>query len=287
MPDPVTDYLKFSDNADDYGVHLMEQLEPKLQDDVDHLLTTPDDRDAELWAEMDVDAEQDVGDFEKIESDDRDIDWVIGLAGLTAAAAVQFAMDNREDVIIKPLAYREQVLDGLNLTRGQLVQAGKRSTEFVSELKFQKLSAKYLDEVSFLRDLTDKELYNRLQQYRALRPADHMIADATKYVSRMTGYKPSSTQFKAAVADLVDPHAKDAVRNINRRSVESIYSYREADGDLKTPMVWIGERGGKNCEYCRGRFGEVDTYGNWIERGLPGGEVCAGGERCRCHLSAA
>jgi hypothetical protein len=287
MTDPVTQFLKASDNADDYGVHLMEGLEPKLLDDVDHLLTTPDARSDELWAEMGVDSGLEIDDYEEVETADRDTVWLLGLAGITAAASVQFALDNREEVIIKPLAYREQVLDGLELTRGQLVQAGKRSTEFVSELKFQKLGARYLDEVSFLRDMTDTDLYDLLRQHQALRPADHMIADATKYVSRMTSYPPGSVQFKGAVADLVDPHAKDAVRNINRRSVESIYSFREADGDLNTPMVWIGERGARNCEYCKARFGEIDTYGNWIERGLPGADVCAGQDRCRCHLAAA
>ncbi len=287
MPDPIAQYLKANDNADDYSVYLLDALEPKIQDDVDHLLTTTDDRDPEVWEALDVDPSLDVGEYEQVEPDDRNLDWVMGLSGLAAAASVQFAMDNRENVIIKPLAYREQVLDGLDLTRAQLIQAGKRSTEFVTELQFQKLSAKYLNDVSFLKDLSDTELYSGLRQYGALKPADHMIADATGYVRRMTSYKPGSTQFKAAVADLVDPHAKDIVRNVNRRSVESIYSYREADGDLNTLMVWIGERGGKNCDYCMALFGEVDTYGNWIERGLPGADVCKGGDRCRCHLAAA
>jgi hypothetical protein len=168
------------------------------------------------------------------------------------------------------------------------VAAGKRSVEIEVTGEFLELQASYLDELSFLREMDNVKLYDTLREYSALRSPDQVIADATQYVSRMTSYPPGSDQFNGAVADLVDQNSKRAIKGQNRRSVEQLYSYRESGGDYDRLMVWIGELGGKNCAYCPPLFGEVRTYGEWIESGtMPGSSVCAGGDYCRCHLAAA
>jgi hypothetical protein len=287
LPDKITKYLEANDNADDYAESLLDDLEQKRLEDIDDLYNNTDDRDLELWAYFGLeDPDQIVVEYEAVESDDRDLDWVIGLAGLATAASIQFFLDNREETLIKPLAYREQALDPFQMSYSELVLAGKRKTEIEAVMRFQALQAKYLEEVSFLRGMGNRELYDALREYGALRPFEQSVSRATGYVSRMTTYRPGSPEFKAAVNQLIDADSKRAVTGMNRRSVERIYTYREADGDLNTLMVWIGEPGPHNCQFCPSFFGETDTYGNWIERGLPG-DVCEGLDYCKCHLAAA
>lgn len=287
MPDKITKYLEANDNADDYTEKLLEDLDQTRLEDIDDLLNNSENRDAELWEYLgEEDTEATVVDFEATEPDDRDLSWVVGLAGLATSASLQFFLDNREETLIKPLAYREQVLSPFQMSRKELILAGKRTAEIQAVERFQALQTKFLNEVSFLRDMSNVELYDALRDYGALRPYEQTVSRATGYVSRMTTYRPGSPEFKGAVNQLIDADSKRAITGMNRRSVERIYTYREADGDLNRMMIWIGEPGPHNCPYCPQFFGEEDTYGNWIERGLPG-DVCAGLDYCRCHLAAA
>ncbi|MCP4604501.1 MAG: hypothetical protein GY847_28930 [Proteobacteria bacterium] len=287
MTDIIANYIKASDNADDYADFLLEQIEQQVVEDVDELFTDAASRDAELWLEMDVNPELTVKDYDTVDNESRDIDWAIGLAGIAAAATTETFIRRREETIIKPLAYRMQALDSFSLTRAQLIEAGKRGTEIVEMAHYSRLQAKWMNELSFLKEMGNKELYTALGEYGALRPAEQVIIDSVDYVSRMTSHRPGSVQFKEATANLIDANSKRAMQGMNRRSVERIYSYREANSDLNTMMVWVGERGGRNCEYCLARFGQIATYNEWIEMGLPGTDVCKGGDRCRCHLANA
>jgi len=287
MPDQVTEYLKANDNADDYAESLVTGLEQQRLEDTDNLLTDLGLRDEELWDDFGVPADVTIDDYEEEPVDERGIDWTVGVAGLATAANMQFFLDNRENTIIKPVAYREQVLEGFELTSAQWVQAGKRSTEFDAVTIFKPIRNKYLEDLAFLEQMSNKELYSTLQEYGALRPFDQQIADSMQYVSRMTTYPPGSDQWTGAVNDLIEKNSKRAIEMQNRRSVERIYSFRSADGDMRTLMVWIGELGGHTCQYCPSYYGEVRSYGEWIESGiLPGASVCAGGDRCKCHLEA-
>lgn len=287
MPDKITKYLQANDNADDYADSLLLGLRQRSLEDIDSLITSVDERDEELWDDMDVDSELELADYENIEVEERGFEWILGLSGIAAAASTQFFLDNRDDTLIKPLAYREQVVGAFALTMEELIIAGKRGTEIIADTKFVALQQKYLNEFAYLAEMSNAELYVTLSEIGALQPAEQVIARSTGYVSRMTTYKKGSPQFKAEVSKLIDAESKRAITGANRRAVERIYSFREADGDLNTLMVWVGENDKRTCSYCAALFGEVDTYGNWIERGLPGADVCAGGDLDRCHLASA
>jgi hypothetical protein len=285
MPNPVDEYVRANDNAGDYANRQIELLNQEALEEIDDLFTGVEGRDPEFWTEF-VDPELVLDDYEQVDPAERDLDWVEGLAGISAAATTQFFLDNSEKTIVKPLAYREQVLDPFELTQAQLVQAGKRQFEAEAIETFAKLNAKYLDEVSFLREMEPKALYQALGEYGAIPPMEKQVADAAGYVARMTDYRPGSVQFKEQVSALIKRDAGDQMRQMNRRAVQRIYSYREAGGDPKSLLVWVLESS-KPCPYCIENAGDVDTYENWILRGQPGAEVCAGRDRCHCHLAAA
>lgn len=286
MPDKIAQFLQALDNADDYETAFFDDLEQDRLEEVDDLHTKDTNRDEALWGRLGVSAALVVTDYEEIEPDDRDLDWVMGLSGLSSAAAIQYYLDKREETLIKPLAYREQVLDAIELTSEEMILAGKRSTEFEAVQTFQKLQSKYVNELRFLREMDNTELYDYLREYGALRPTEQVIADSAQYVTRMTQYRPGSNEWKSAVNDLIDPNSKRAVQGMNRRSVQRLYTFRESGGDFNKLMVWIGEGDPNTCDPCFDRFGEVKTYGEWLEAGMPGASVCRGGDRDRCQLMA-
>ncbi len=279
MPNTAKDFLRASDNADAYAASLIEGIEQKAHEDIDRLFSEIPTRDVELWTELGVDPVPVVQDYGAVPVDERGLDWVEGLAGLSAASGTQFFLDNRETTIIKPVAYREQVVGTLVLTQAELVKAGKRGVDVVVDVeRFAVLQAKYVDELSFLAEMDNIQLHRTLRELNALRPIEQEIAAQSGYVSRMTRYRAGSPQWTAEVNSLINSQATGQLKWANRRAVESLYSFREADGDLGTLMVWIGESS-KPCPYCAALFGEVDTYGNWIDRGLPGADICEGGDR--------
>jgi len=286
MADESTKFLRASDNALDYANHLVEGLEQKAHEDIDDLVRETDNRDDEFWDEVGVDTDTVLQDFDSAERSERDLDWSLGLAGMAAAAGYQFVLDNRDATIINSVAYREQVLSPFELTRNQLIAAGKRGFEFDNDPTFRKLRAEFLDELSFLKEIPNKELYNVLVEAEALRPIEKAIADAHGYVARMTNYPPGSPQFKEAVADLVNYESTRGLKAANRRAVENIYTARQVGGDVNQLLVWIVEGGKSTCEFCLARAGQVETYLTWIEIGLPGAEVCLGGDLCRCGLAS-
>jgi hypothetical protein len=286
VPDKPQQFIVASDNATEYSDAQMDSLEQQRLEDIDNLMNSTEDRDEELWDEMGVDEELTVKDYEEVEEEDRDLEWTLGLAGIAVASQTQFFLDNREQTLLKPLAYREQLMSGFKLTPAQMRIAGKRGVLYISDTKFKALQTKWLNETAFLREMSNTELYNALLDAGALRPTSQMITDSMQYVSRLTSYKPGTPQFKAALNDLIAKDSKRAVVSMNRRSVERIYTARQIDGDETTPMAWIVEGGPSTCSECVVRAGQIRTYAQWEATGLPGEEVCLGGGRCRCHLEA-
>lgn len=286
MPDRASQFIVASDNATEYSDWRIDALEQKRLEDIDELMNHDDERDDDLWLALGVSSELTVQDYEQEPEQDRNLDWVLGLAGLAAAAQTQFFLDNRDETIARPLAYRMQMVDGFELGSSVLTSAGRRGVEYVSDTAFQTLQSAWMNETAFLRQMDNVELYNALVEAGALRPFDQHVADSMQYVSRMTSYKPGSPQFKAAVNDLIAKDSKRAVQTMNRRSVERLYVQHQIDGDVSTPMAWIVEGGSNTCSECSARAGEIRTYAEWEADGLPGEEVCLGGGRCRCHLHA-
>jgi len=286
MADIVTEYIQANDNANEYSNKLLKEIQPQALEDIDDLIISDENRDVELWDEFEVDPGLVSADYDDTEVEDRDLDWVIGLAGLSAAASVQFFLDNREDLIINPSAYRLQKMDRFSMTREQLVRAGKREVLTVPLETYERLQANFVAEFSSLKNVGNKELYNILTETKALRPIEKHVADSMSYVSRMTNYPKGSPQFKGAVADLVNTETKQGLMGMNRRSVDMLNTVQKSGGDIKTLMVWILDPSSKHCQYCPEWAGEVRTLEEWESDGLPGAEVCAGGDKCNCHLDS-
>ena len=286
MADKISEYISASDNANEYTDALLKNKKQQALEDIDNLMTSTAERDDELWNELGVDPELIVDDFDDVDVDDRDLDWVLGLSALSAASGEQFFLDNRDELIIMPAAYRLQKMSGFNMTQAQLIAAGKREAVEVAVQSYEALQSQYLAEYAFLKDVPSKDLYNILLESGAHKPFDKAVADASGYVSRMTSHPPGSPQFKEAVADLVGDSER-ALMGKNRRAVEQLHTMQQIGGDLNTLMVWILDPGSKSCEYCPQRAGEVMAYWEWVEDGLPGASVCKGGDKCNCHLAAA
>ena len=285
MANEIDRFITATDNANDYADHLLAQLEQARLEEVDELMNNENNRDEDLWLDIGVSPELTVNDYEQTDDDERDIQWILGLAGISVASQTQFFLDERDKTLIEPLAYRGQKMDPFQLTAAQLRIAGKRGVLFTPETEFVRLQSKYLNEVSFLKTMDNVELYNALQEAGALRSFDQHVADSMQYVSRMTNYPENSTQWKAAVNDLIDKDSKRAIESMNRRSVERLYVQQQTGGDPQAMMAWIVEGGKNTCSECARRAGVIMSLAQWEESGLPGEEVCLGGGYCRCHLA--
>ena len=67
------------------------------------------------------------------------------------------------------------------------------------------------------------------------------------------------------------------IMQASRQGQDSVY------GD-RLDFAWISVGSPKICIDCEGRIGQIDTWENWEERGLPasGFSICK--ERCYCQL---
>ena len=55
-------------------------------------------------------------------------------------------------------------------------------------------------------------------------------------------------------------------------------------GDSIESFRWVTVQGHKICDDCQEREGEIDTFDNWVSRGLPGSGWSICGGRCYCIL---
>lgn len=281
-------YLKAVDDADLFAANAIAKAEEKIADDIEYLTIDSKDRDLALWLDLGVDSEIVLSHYEDVDIEERDLEWTVGLAAMTAAAATQAFLDNRNDTVVEPLAYREQTVGTIVTTKALLISAAKRTVDYVPSalVDIVPLQAKFLSEFAFINEMSTAEAYESFRQIDALQQFDHVVTDQMGYVGRMTNYKKGSAQWKEEVASLTDSNSKAFQKKATRRSSERIYSWREAKGDVETLMVWVGEADKKACSYCKNNYGEVYSYADWLIIGLPGAETCAGGDYCRCHLAA-
>lgn len=284
MADKISQFVAWSDNANEYADMKREKLKQRALEDIDEIFSDVGARDGDLWESFDIDAELTVDDYDSVEPGQRDINWVAGFGAMAAAAGIQFFLDNRDDLLISPAAYRAQVLKDFELTRAELIRAGKREVIRFEIDGFQKLQYEFVEQFALLRDMSNTTLYAELQNMKALQSFDKYASDSIGYVSRMTNYPTGSPQFKEAVADLVNMHSTSAQQRINRRSIEALSVERQTKGDGSLQMVWVLDPTSKHCAYCPSRAGEIMSYNEWVAYGLPGADVCRGGDRCNCHL---
>jgi hypothetical protein len=286
MPTEIEQFLAASDNATDYSDSLIDGLEQDALEDIDELFTSEEMRDVDLWETLGVPPDVVVEDYEIIETEARDLDWSEGLAGISVAAMTQYFLDNREKTLLDPVAYRLQVTDEYQLEQNDLKQAGKRLVTVDPRPGFVTIKPRYHAIVAEFLGMSNTELYQSLLDARAILNPARAIANSMGYAGRALYYATGSPQFKGEISGLVR-HSTIELTGLNRQATSQLHSMIRTGGKLDTLMTWIAEGGGKICEYCANLGGDTRTYGQWLERGLPGAAVCKGGDRCRCQLITA
>lgn len=280
-------FVRAFDESGDYAQHQIEAAKQLALEEIDDLLRSSENRDRQLWGELDVDMGATLGDYE--EEDDRDLDWMLGFAAMGAAASTQFAMDNADELILFPIAYRHQLLIGYDMSTGDLMAAGRRGgvgLQVESVTEFRKLEAQYLNDLATLRSMDPVELYRQLREYNAIPPIEKATAKALGFVERMSGFAARTPQFLEAASGLVDHLAGRGLMAQTRRAIERIDTQIQSLGDLSKLFVWMCEGGRRTCGYCLSRAGEVKTLRQWTDEGMPGADVCIAGDLCKCGLWA-
>lgn len=272
-------YISDNDKTNDYTSHLSKLAYNTALEDIDDLMHTPENRDIELWTELEVNLEDTVADFENVEEENRNLEWSTGLAAIAAASTLQFVLSRRD--FSKAADYKVSLMSKHNLTSTQLVSAGKR---LVTADDYDKVYTRINRTYPNLRGVSDTELYRELRSIGAIRPFDDHITDSVSYVTRMTDYPSGSPQFKAAVNDLIDSSSKRGVSSMNQRSVARLIMFSEAEGDVDTLMMWMLDASASHCDFCPPNAGVVQSLEAWLSQGLPGAATCEGGDRCKCLL---
>lgn len=282
----VDSYVRAFDESVDYATSHANEIKQTALEDIDDLLRERDRRDVALWSELDVDAGATVEDYET--DDDRDLDWILGLAAMGAAALTQFVTHNARFLIVEPVAYMEQVLDPFDMDRDAMIAAGRRGAVGTAKTatRFQALEARYMERLEYIAAMDPVDLYRTLRGFGGLPAIEKTTADAMGYASRLTNYAAGSPQFRGAASDLVNGLGGRALKAQTRRAIERIHTEREARGNRFQLLVWLCEGGKATCDFCLDRGGEIATYEQWITDGLPGADVCAGLDLCNCRLAA-
>ena len=287
MPDPIAEYIAASDNASDYADAQAKKLEQRALEDIDDLTRNPERRDTEFWAAFDVNEQLTVADYEAEPVLERGPEWSLGLAGIYGASRSQFVMDNREALIIKPAAYRQQVMSRFSLTHEQLVAAGKRGFPIENNPYFEEIQLESYESVEDLRGLNNTDLYTELLTLGAVRDSGQVIVTETARTSYMLSYPPESIAWQNAASSVVNTEATKEVTSMTRRSLAAVYAVKIKNILTSPLVVWIIEGGKNTCGNCLNYAGQVHTYEEWANiYGLPGAEVCRGLDRCRCNLDA-
>jgi len=276
-------FVAASDAADEYAEELIASLEQQSLEDIDDLINHTDNRDFELWEELGLDPNLVVEDYEQ--ENERDLDWSLGLAGIFAAASLQFFLDNRQKTIIEPVLSRIDATDGYKIEAEKLKIASKRESDVgAQKIKKSKVIPKrHSRTLSNLSNLSNLELYNELVDIGALSKFDTIVSNAVGSTSRMIAFPAGSPQFKEALSNTISANSRN-LKSQNRRSVEAICVAMLIYGRSGQLMMWLIERDSNTCIFCRGNSNKIKTYAKWRLDGLPGAEVCLGGDLCRCHL---
>lgn len=283
----VDQFVRAFDEAGDFADARIQKYNQIALEDIDELMRNPDRRDRKLWKALDVSRTLTVERYEREKN--RDLDWILGFGAMASAASTQFILEYSPEIIFEPEAYATQKLDRFDMDRTELIAAGKREavgSASAPVTRFEELQRKYLSRFESISKLEPVDLFRTLQRMKALPAIEKVTADAIGYVSRMTNYGRGTVQFKEAVSNLVDHVSTRVIKGQARRAVERLHTAREIDGNDNQLLVWVGEGGKNTCDYCVDRFGEIRTYAQWLTEGMPGADVCRGGDLCKCGLAA-
>jgi hypothetical protein len=282
------EFSRAFDNSIEYAIALLSENENEFAEDIDELYLEPESRDEFIWDLFAAGQVKKVpADFDTIDRADRDLEWTLGLSALAAASLLQTFLEHRDTTIIKPAAYRTQVLSGFDLTRESMIQVAKRGYDVAGTDVFKALQSKYINQYAFLKKMDNVDLYDLLQKYHALKSPDKLISDATAYVTRMTNYASGSVQYKGAISNLVSTSSSRGISAMSRAATRQIHIEEElikSSGEADPLMIWLVDGGPNSCGFCLDRSGHIQRYSQWLVDGLPGSDVCAGGDLCNCGL---
>lgn len=276
---------------------LAERLAPDAAESIDDLLHNPQNRDEELWQDAGVsDIEVTIDDYEAVAPDERGPEWVAGLAAMVAAAKLQVLAENR-DALLTAYRRRLRLVNGLDLSPDELVKAGAQGIDKRNVRKLRdelrdsqddetEAPGEELEEPSLaaLAAMSNADFIDTLQDSRMIGSWASQQTQAMGNVQRMVEREPGTLSFLDVKSDLIANQSTSGMQKLIRRSSQQYTTLAEMDGDASTDFVWVTETDDAVCSQCKPRGGEVHTYAEWLDRGLPGAAVCLGDDNCRCDL---
>ena len=100
----------------------VDRLEQEALEEIDNLLHNEEPRDSEIFALMGADPEITIDEYEQVPVEDRDPNWVAGVAAMSRACTLQ-VLANHQDQLVDLLSKREDALAGADMPHGELKKA--------------------------------------------------------------------------------------------------------------------------------------------------------------------
>jgi len=141
-----------------------------------------------------------------------------------------------------------------------------------------------LPSIADMRNLSQAELFDVLEQYGVTEPWESMINDTRKYLQRVSSITPGSDRWNEELNNLITTESRRGMLNLARRTQERFSTLDAIDGNVNQEMMWVTVSDDNLCENCDARGGRIQSYAQWTQDGLPGSAVCLGGDQCRCEL---
>jgi len=141
-----------------------------------------------------------------------------------------------------------------------------------------------LPELTDMVALSDAELLSLLERFGVTDPAQQMLEDTRRYVSRLSRIPPGSPAFATEVERLLSQDDRRGLLGMTRRVQERYTTLTALDGEEGREMIRISEGDTHVCEDCATLEGFIGTYEEHAAVGLPGAQSCRGGDYCRCQL---
>lgn len=140
-----------------------------------------------------------------------------------------------------------------------------------------------LPDLKDIKNLSLKDLKDTLKHYGVTEAWESYEANAASYLARVSSIPPGPL-FDAELERILDVSSKRGALGMSRRAVQTWSTLEAIDGNVNQEMMWLNEDDDRTCEPCDQNGGEIHTYAEWVQIGLPGAQTCLGGDYCRCDL---
>lgn len=139
-----------------------------------------------------------------------------------------------------------------------------------------------LPELADMKDMSNAELLKMLNYYGITEPYNMLQTQSMEYVRRMMPLR-SDEDINRAYSELINNERRQLL-GVSRRVAQQWSTLDAIQGNMYQELIWIAEDDEATCDSCAPRSGEIATWAEWKQRGMPGSEVCRGGNYCRCDL---